>query len=69
MTHTDAALFQRMQELGYSHGCCTVTLQIVSQSKDVAREMLLYATDGRPREKRFIEKLGQVCSEYGVETV
>ena len=67
MTHTESALFQRMQELGYSQGCITVTLHITAQSKDVAREMLLYVTDGRPKEKRFIEKLTQVCSEYGID--
>ena len=67
LTHTEQALYAAMQERRYSHGCCLVALQLLSGHKEAIREMLLYVTDGRPSEKRFTEKLGSVCEQYGIE--
>lgn len=30
-------------------------------------DMLLFVTDGKPSERRFMEKLADVCEEYGIE--
>lgn len=56
-----------MQERRYSHGCCSATLQLLSGHKQAVNDMLLFVTDRKVSEKRFIEELGRVCHEYGIE--
>ncbi len=67
MTRTEQALYAAMQERRYSHGCCVVALHLLSGHMDAAREMLLYVTDGKPSERRFTEKLADICRQYGIE--
>ena len=67
MTHSEQALFAAMQERRYSHGCCVVALHLLSGHREAIRDMLLYVTDGKPSEKRFTEKLAEVCGRYGIE--
>lgn len=67
MTHSEQALFAAMQERHYSHGCCVVAFHLLSGHREAVRDMLLYVTDGKPSEKRFTEKLAEVCGRYGIE--
>ena len=67
MTLTEQALFAAMQERRYSHGCCVVALHLLSGHREAERDMLLYVTDVKPSEKRFTEKLADICRQYGIE--
>ncbi|MBO6223215.1 MAG: hypothetical protein J6N56_05505 [Bacteroidales bacterium] len=68
MTYNEAALFQAMQEHGFSTGCCTVTLHLLSGHNDAVNTMLLILTD-KPhmRENRFVEELANICRDYGID--
>ena len=67
MTHTLSALFQQMQELGYSQGCCTVTpscrLPFKRGSKGYALVHNRRASEGKVV---LIEEFGRVCNQYGI---
>lgn len=55
-----------MQERRYSHGCCAVAIHILAGHREAVQEMLLYVTYGKPSERRFTEKLAEVCARYGI---
>lgn len=61
MTANEQALYSEMQRLGYSHGLCVTTLQILRQSKSAVSDMLVYLYEEEPTEDAFIEALAKLC--------
>ena len=66
MTHNEQALLAQMQNMGYSHGLCITTLQILSQSKQAVSEMLAYIYDEQPTEQEFIAEIPRICDANGL---
>ena len=66
MTHNEQALLAQMQDMGYSHGLCITTLQILSQSKQAVSEMLAYIYDEQPTEQEFIAEIARICDANGL---
>ena len=66
MTHNEQALLAQMQNMGYSHGLCITTLQILSQSKQAVSEMLAYIYDEQPTEQEFIAEIARICDANGL---
>lgn len=67
MTGNEQALLAQMQDLGYSHGLCMTSIQILSQSKQAVSDMLAYIYDEQPSEDEFIEEMAQICEQYGLD--
>lgn len=67
MTSNEQALLAQMQDLGYSHGLCMTSIQILSQSKQAVSYMLAYIYDEQPAEDEFIEEMAQICEQYGLD--
>ena len=66
MTGNEQALLAQMQDLGYSHGLCVTTLQILSQSKQAVSDMLAYIYDEQPSEEEFIAEIARICDLNGL---
>ena len=64
MTSNEQALFDMMQELGYSHGLCITALQILSQDRLAVSEMLAYLYEEQPSEEAFIKEIVRICETY-----
>lgn len=67
MTGNEQALLAQMQDLGYSHGLCMTSIQILSQSKQAVSYMLAYIYDEQPAEDEFIEEMAQICEQYRLD--
>lgn len=67
MTGNEQALLAQMQDLGYSHGLCMTSIQILSQSKQAVSDMLAYIYDEQPAEDEFIEEMAQICEQYRLD--
>lgn len=50
MTSNEQALLAQMQYMGYSHGLCVASLQILSQSKQAVSDILAYIYVEQPTE-------------------
>ena len=61
LTAKELALLEQMQRMGYSQGTITVTLTMLRQSRDAQDELLLYIYEHHPSEKKFTERLAEVC--------
>ena len=66
MTSNEQALLAQMQDMGYSHGLCMTALQILSQSKQAASDMLAYIYDEQPTEQEFISEIARICDANGL---
>lgn len=66
MSNNEQALLAQMQNMGYSHGLCITTLQILSQSKLAVSEMLAYIYDEQPTEQEFIAEIARICDTNGL---
>lgn len=66
MTSNEQALLAQMQGLGYSHGLCVTTIQILSQSKQAVSDMLAYVYDEQPSEEDFIAEIAKICELNGL---
>ena len=64
MTSNEQALFGMMQDLGYSHGLCITALQILSQDRLAASDMLAYLYEEQPSEEAFIKEIARICETY-----
>lgn len=67
MTHNEQALFNRMQDMGYSHGLCITAIRILSQSGIAVTEMLAYVYDEHPNEDEFIQEMARICQACGLD--
>ena len=66
MTGNEQALLAQMQDLGYSHGLCVTAIQILSQSKQAASDLLAYIYDEQPSEEEFIAEIARICELNGL---
>ena len=64
MTSNEQALFAQMQDLGYSHGLCITSLQILSQDRLAVSEMLAYLYEEQSSEEAFIKEIARICETY-----
>lgn len=67
MTGNEQALLAQMQDLGYSHGLCMTSIQILSQSKQAVSDMLAYIYDEQPAEEDFIAEIVKICELNGLD--
>lgn len=61
MTAKESACLAQMQDLGYSLCLVTTAMRIISESKEVQEEILLFLYDKHPSEKKFIKFLAEIC--------
>ncbi len=62
MTPNESALVAQMQELDYSQGMIVTALHILSNSKELSRDALLYLVEEQPSEEDFISYISQALA-------
>lgn len=58
----ELALLDQMQRLRYSQGLITASLSILRHSREAQDQMLLYMYERHPSEKKFVERLAEICA-------
>lgn len=61
MTAKESAIYDLLQDIGYSEGLILTAMKILGQSKAAQEEVLLYLYDNQPTEKEIIEYLAKIC--------
>ena len=62
MTTKEQALYNLLQDEGYSYGAMMTAMQILSQSREAMDDVIAYVYDEHPSEKELVEHIAQICS-------